>query len=390
MNRDDKTLPRAGSRLLALVHLRLLRSRPEMDVLGLILLVVVSCICGFGLVLHRSVKSVFERSGDAATVLVLARGSNGEAESFIDSRDATQLKALLSEQGLTGLRYDEQMVMSASSSTNGAAARFLTFRGVQLAAGGETVRSALDLLEGRIPDPRFNEVLVGRAMQKNFPEFTTGASVELAQRTWIVSGVFGMGGDVRENEVFGDLQRVQEAYAAYGTVNSIRISAIDLAQAERIVSLIKAADDLELVAWPEDVFFEERAEPVAEAVARLQWLVMALLIPTSFLGMLSIQRVQQANMLGELRMLNFIGFQPQKIRLSLLLRAVLVGLVASFCTCLILGLGVVGRSAEFDVGLQLLDVGFTAEPWMYWAIVGAACLLAALAGGLTNVERELD
>src|SRR5690606_9388521 len=111
----------------------------------------------------------------------------------------------------------------------------------------------------------------------------------------------------------------------------------------------------------------------------LQALIMGLMIPAALLGLLSIQRVQNMSMLDEMRMLSFIGYQARSIRLSLLARAIFLGLGAGLAVCVLVGAGVAGRSVELEMGLQVLDIRFNAAPWIYAAIIAVSCTLSAAA-----------
>jgi ABC-type lipoprotein release transport system permease subunit len=382
----DNTGLRAGFPLLAKLHLRMMRGRPEMDILAVILLATVGCLAGFGLMLSHAINDVFGRSGDSTTVLVLANGGSGEAESFIDATSVSSLQSLLSERGETDLDYDPQVVISAAVNEGGVR-KFLSVRGLSDNSFRKLKRGRI--IEGKMYDPKFNQLIIGKSALRAFPSFRVGSEVEFAKQKWVISGIFDMGGDVRENEVIGDLGRVQFAYRTGSSVNSIRIAAADTASVQRIINIVDKDDTLELVARTEKDYFKKRSEPVVKSVARLQMLIMGLMIPACLLGVLSIQRVQHSNMLSELRMLNFIGFHASSIQLSLLARVVLVGGVAALIASLVLAFGVAGRSAEFDLGLQVLDIRFVSAPWIYCVLLLGTCALTSIVGWVSKVDKEL-
>ncbi|WP_141057842.1 hypothetical protein [Stenotrophomonas rhizophila] len=378
---------RPGYGLLAKLHLRLMRGRPEMDVLAVLLLATVCLLGGLGLMLNHAVRDMFLRSGDASVLLVTARGSSGEVESFVKSLSMPALKGALTEAGFKDLALDEQLVIS-SSITEGGRQKFLAVRGA--AASQLQKLGGVRMVDGRMYAADRNELIVGRAAARAFPSFKPGARIELAQQQWLITGVFEMQGDVRENEVVGDLQRVQYVHGAHGIVSSVRIAAAGGAgEVARMAEAINADDELEFSADSEAEYFEQQSRPVLKSVVRLQILIMGLMIPAALLGLLSIQRVQNMNMLAELRMLSFIGFQARSIRMSLLVRALALGVVAGLAVCTVVGLGVAGRSVELEMGLQVLDIRFQAAPWIYAAIVAASCMLSAAAALLSNIEKDL-
>lgn len=377
---------RPGYGLLAKLHLRLMRGRPEMDLLALLLLATVCFLGGLGLMLKHAVGEMFVRSGDASVILITSRGSSGEVESFIDSSRVPALRSALAQAGFRDLSLEEQLVIS-SALTEGGEQKFLAVRG----ASASQLDGRVRLVEGRMYTASRNELIVGIAAARAFPSFRPGGTIELAQQQWLVTGVFEMDGDVRENEVVGDLERVQYVHGAHGVVSSVRIRSSGVAgEAARIAETINGDRELEFSARSEAEYFEQQARPVVQAVVRLQVLIMSLMIPAALLGLLSIQRVQNMSILAEMRMLSFIGYQARTIRFSLLVRAILLGLVAGLVVCLVVGVGVAGRSVELQMGLQVLDIRFNVAPWIHAVIVAASCTLAALAALLINIEKDLD
>lgn len=376
----------AGFGLLGKLHLRMLRQQPQMDILALVLLAIVCGLIGLGLMLSAAIDHVFESSGDPETVLIMAHGSHGEAESFMNTQSSARLRALLSAEGLTALAYDRQLVMSTSIVEKGVQ-KFLFVRGMtpEISQGAQPYR----IVEGEMFDSRFNQIIVGRATQRAFPAFQVGSDVDLANKSWLVTGIFEMGGDIRENEVVADLQRVQAAYGAEDFLNTVRIKAADQGQVERILDIISSDETNEFTAMTENEYFIKQSLSISKSVSNLQMLVMGLMIPTALLGLLSIQRIQRTNMMDELRMLNFIGFQSRNIELSLLVRSTLIGVAAACVASLILSMGIAGRSLELDLSFQIVDIQFTVSPWIYGSVLLGAVVIAPLASLMSSVIKEI-
>lgn len=377
---------RAGYGLLAKLHLRLMLGRPEMDLLAGLLLATVCFLGGLGLMLNHAVGDMFLRSGDPSVLLVTSRGSSGEVESFVDSARVPALKSALAQAGFKDFAAQEQLVIS-SSVTEGGRQKFLAVRGAPASHLDGRVR----MVKGRMYTANRNELIIGSAAARAFPSFRPGKLIELAQQQWLITGVFEMNGDVRENEVVGDLERVQYVHGAHGVVSSVRIAAsVGAEELARMAEAINGDRELEFSARSEAEYFEQQARPVLQAVVRLQALIMGLMIPAALLGLLSIQRVQNMSMLDEMRMLSFIGYQARSIRLSLLARAIFLGLGAGLAVCVLVGAGVAGRSVELEMGLQVLDIRFNAAPWIYAAIIAVSCTLSAAAALLINIGKDLE
>lgn len=376
---------RSGYPLLARLHARFFRARPEMDILSILLVATVCFLGAMGLMLNQAVREMFLRSGDSAVVMTTSRGSSGEVESFISALNLPALKSALSDVGIDTDALDEQLVIS-SAVPDGLESRFLTVRGADASA---VLRAGkLRIVDGRMYGTERNELIVGRAASRAFPQLALGKPVVLGGHDWEIVGIFEMKGDVRESEVMGDLQRVQYVNGAHGVISSARIHAADAADAVRMIQVINNDAELGMSARTEANYFDQQSRPVLTAVNRMQALIMSLMIPAALLGLLSIQRVQNMHMLKELRLLSFIGFQRKTLRISLMARALVVGLVAGIIGCVVVEVFVAGHSLEMQFGLQVLQIQFQSPGWMNATIMAGSCLLPVVAAQFGNIDTD--
>ena len=378
----------SGLALLGRLQARMTLERPELDVLGVMLLMVVGCLASVGVMLAGSFADLFRRSGSDDTLLFLARGVASEGESLLDESAIGRLVATLSSAGLPGLSYDEQILLSISSpgSTDQG---FLSLRGVSNPS--TSMGPAFSIVDGRPLDAQRNELLVGSALARAMPSLQVGSEVELGKSSWRVVGVFQMQGDVRENEALGDLGRVQRAFGAGDLVSSVRVAGASDGDRQRMLQIVDGHLDLEVSIEPESSYFERRSQGASDQLWRMHGMVLALLIPACLLGVLSIQRVQHLRMRRELRILEEIGFQPRSIRASLWLRSVLVGALAGGSAALVLACTVVGRGVELDLGMQMVSFTFGSAGLGYAVAILVPCGLSAAAAGLASPdlgERE--
>ena len=70
---------------------------------------------------------------------------------------------------------------------------------------GSTLRKDITITSGRMFNRGSNEVVVGKALQRQFEGFDLGSTVAFGATRWTVVGVFDAGGSVFESEIWADL-----------------------------------------------------------------------------------------------------------------------------------------------------------------------------------------
>src|SRR5262245_17592894 len=76
-------------------------------------------------------------------------------------------------------------------------------------AQGAALRKGIAITEGRMFSPGSNEIVVGKALLREFEGFEPGKQISFGTTRWTVVGVFDAGGSVFESEIWADLPVVQ-------------------------------------------------------------------------------------------------------------------------------------------------------------------------------------
>ena len=377
-------ISRNGIILLASLHMRLFRSRPVVDLLMVFLLAIVSLTVSIGFVLYASIGSAFDRSGQEDVLIITSRNANSEAESFIQFDEVNRLRALLSNDSLLEyLDYDEQLVISTAV-TSGNEVMYIGLRGIaQTEAGSQNI----NIIDGRAFRSGMNEVLIGRSLVGATPSFQLGETVLLANKEWKITGIYEMGGDIRENEFLGDLTQIQTRYGAEEIVNTIRLRG----ESEVLWSAHQSINDsdLDLIATKEKDFFSKQSESVENTILGIQIVIILLVVPAALAGMMSIQNVQIRNLTSELKTLFLLGFQYRSIALSMYARTLLFATIASFLALFIMMCLINNRNIEIDLGLQSTFVEFSPSIFIFSMVFITAIAIALISSLLTSIKNSI-
>jgi putative ABC transport system permease protein len=92
---------------------------------------------------------------------------------------------------------------------------------------GAAVRRNIRIAEGRMFNPGTNEIVVGKALTREFAGFDLGDTVRFGTSTWKVVGVFDAEGSVFESEIWADLPVVQSLFNRNNAYQTVRLRLAD-------------------------------------------------------------------------------------------------------------------------------------------------------------------
>src|SRR5690606_28153532 len=99
------------------------------------------------------------------------------------------------------------------------------------------VRKSFKIVEGRNFEPGKNELIVGRAAQKQFSNLEVGSVVVFGKTEWTVVGAFEAGGGLAESELWCDAKILQNAYRRGNSYQIVRAKLED----KNAIETVKAA-----------------------------------------------------------------------------------------------------------------------------------------------------
>ena len=160
-------------------------------------------------------------TGDPQTVIVLRSGSDSEMTSGLGGDDAKLIaEAPGIERAARGPAASAELfvIVNHPIRTTGTDAN-VPLRGVSPQA--LDVRKEVKIVEGRMFEPGRNEIVVGRAANRQFANLDVGSNVRWGENNWTVVGIFDAEGTVAESEMWCDAKVLQPAYRRGNSYQSV-------------------------------------------------------------------------------------------------------------------------------------------------------------------------
>lgn len=160
-------------------------------------------------------------AGSADRALVMRSGASDEMTSGLDGPETDIIKqapgVLRAEQ--RALASAELFVIIDVPKRSTLTPANVPMRGIEPATF--QVRKEARMVEGRMLQFGTNEIIAGRAAERQFAGLSVGSQVKSGQTTWTVVGVFETGGSVSETELWCDARVLQGAYRRGNSYQSV-------------------------------------------------------------------------------------------------------------------------------------------------------------------------
>jgi putative ABC transport system permease protein len=280
--------------------------------------------------LSNGIKNALGRAANPDVAVILRKGSQAELESSIEDPST---KIALAEPGIARIKGKDApdgvaelvaVLLLDKLGTTGFSN--VTIRGV----GDHSVafRPDMKVLEGRIPQPGTDEVMVGRAIRGRFKGVDIGQSFDLRKNRPVkVVGVFEDRGSSYESEVWADLDQVRASFGREGLCSAIRVRLESPSKFNALKTSIEANRQLGLTVLREEEFFAKQSEGTAIFVNALGFLIAAFFSVGAMIGALITMHAAVAHRQREIGTLRALGFSRMAIGTSFVAEAVLLGVM---------------------------------------------------------------
>ena len=211
---------------------------------------------------------------------------------------------------------------------------------------GPALRRGIVLTAGRAFNPGSNEIIVGRALGKEFDGFDLGQTVTFNNNRFTVVGLFAADGSVFESEIWADLPVVQSLFKRTGAVQTVRARLTSPAAIEALRAYSDNDPRLKLDVMSEAAYFAQQASNTSDLIQRLGWPLAIAMAFGSLAGALNTMYSSVAARATEIATLRAIGFGGLATFAGTLVESLILAAVG----------GVIGAAATY-----LVFDGFTAS-----------------------------
>jgi putative ABC transport system permease protein len=358
-----------------------LRSVPDRKATSIVAVVgiagVVAVLIGI-FSINEGFRAVLELSGSDDVAIVLRGGGTDEMTSGLSQ---TQTRLIGDAPGV--LRVDGEPVSSAElyvlvdvplKSTDTPAN--VPLRGVGPKAAD--LRRGFHLLEGRMFTPGTNEVVVGRGAALQFAGLDVGAQLRSGTRVWNIVGIFADTGSVAESEIWSDAIVLEGAYNRGTSYQSTRVKLESPAALQTFEDALTSDPRLNVRVFTEKQYYAQQSRSLVLLVTILGRTIAVLMGLAAVFGALNTMYSAVANRAREIATLRALGFSAAPVVTSVLVEALLLGLIGGTIGGLLAYLGFNGvRASTMNwSSFSQITFAFTVTP----ALLARALLYALVLG----------
>lgn len=351
--------------------------------IGLVVMVLLSFLAmanGF----HRTIAG----SGSPDIAVILRAGSEAEINSVV-TRDQQRL-----------IEEGPGVARSAGGKPLVSGELYLTVDGIKrstqtkanlpvrgIGQEGAAIRKGIIISEGRMFTPGTNEIVVGRALIREFQGFELGQTVKSGAARWTVVGVFSAEGSVFESEIWADLPVVQSLFKRDNVIQTIRARLTDPAALADLKAYNDSDPRLKLDVKSEAAYFADQASRASSLIEKLGWPLAIAMALGALAGALNTMYSSVSARATEIATLRAIGFGSFPAFAGTLIEALVLAAIG----------GVIGATAAYlffdglstsTLGESFTQIVFSFE--LSVGLIGEGVLLAlavGFAGGLFPAIR---
>ncbi|MBP9142982.1 MAG: ABC transporter permease [Thermoanaerobaculia bacterium] len=259
-------------------------------------------------------------------------------------------------------------------------------RGVQ--AKALEVRGTLKIVEGRMFEPGRNEVIVGRAAQREFRGLDLGTTNRWGQNDWTVVGIFEDGGSVVESEIWSDAAVLQPAYNRGNFFQSVRAKLTSKSEFQTFKDAITTDPRLDVQVDTERDYFAGQSKGLTAIITGLGTIIAVLMGFGAVFGALNTMYSAVSARTREIATLRAIGFRSAPVVVSVLAESLVLSLVGGILGAIAAYFGFDGFQAATLNWQSFSQVAFKFAVTPKLLLIGISyAMVMGLIGGLFPAIR---
>ncbi len=287
------------------------------------------------LALVAGLQSAFQSSGNPLQVLIMRKGSTAELNSNFTRGAYQDLKfkpGIARNQAGEPLASLEMVTVINLESVDSPSGMNVTLRGITPI--GLEMREGLKVDSGRWFQSGRREIVVGKSIEKRYPNARIGSKLKFGRGDWEVVGVMSAGESAVNSEIFADLNQVSSDYNRSEVLSSALVRATDPVAATALINDIKTDQKLNVDAVPEKEYFESQTNSAAPIEFLGIFVAIIMTVGSCFAAMNTMYAAvsRRAKEIGTLRVL---GFSRGGILMSFFVESLLLSALGGILGCIL-------------------------------------------------------
>jgi len=309
------------------LNLRNLPQRLGSSVVAVIGVAAVVLVFAAVLSMAKGFERTMVSAGSDDTAIIMRSGSTSELNSGLSNEQVLIIgnaPGVLKNGDAAILSAELYVVVDVKKRSNDVDAN-VPFRGVQ--PGAFNVRKTVTIADGRMFEEGKNELIVGRAAQREFVGLETGSVIRFGQTNWTVVGSFEAGGGVSESELWTDVRVLQDAYRRGNSFQSVRVKLQSEQSIEELKAALEADPRINPEVMSEKEYYSGQAAPLSQFIKLVGYPLTVLMAIGAIFGALNSMYSSVSVRGKEIATLRALGFGPVSILFSTMIESTLLALV---------------------------------------------------------------
>ncbi len=272
-------------------------------------------------------RAVMNASGKPDIALILRSGADTEMMSGL-SRDTTRIIA--DTEGIA--RSSEGALASAElfviinlpKRSTGTDAN-VPLRGVEPMAF--SVRSDVDIIQGRPFEWGRNEVIVGSGAVREFEGLELGGRIPVGKEEWIVVGIFEANGGISESEIWTDASVLQPAFRRGNSFQAVYAKLEAPEDFQGFKDRLTTDPRLNVKVVRQDDYYAEQSTAITGLITGLGTLIAGLMGIGAVFGALNTMYSAVSSRTREIATLRALGFGSGPVVISVMVEALVLAII---------------------------------------------------------------
>lgn len=175
------------------------------------------------LMMAYGIRKTLVSTGSNDNVIILRKAANTEISSIIgpDIQDVIRTLPHIKKASDGSQIISNEPVVIINLNKNGGGVGNITVRGVSPEIN--QLRAQVKIIKGRMFQWGLRELIVGSAIEKNYPGAKLGSYIKFAGDSWKIVGVFTSNGSGFDSELWGDALQLLSAFNRGSTVSTVTL-----------------------------------------------------------------------------------------------------------------------------------------------------------------------
>ncbi|HEX4953259.1 MAG TPA: ABC transporter permease [Thermoanaerobaculia bacterium] len=312
---------------ISLLNLRNLPARAGSSLVAVIGIAGVVAILVAVLSIAAGFRETIASTGAADRAVVLRQGSTSEMVSFVGGDSARLIKNAPGVRFVDGtaLASAELFVIVDLPKLPAGTPANVPLRGVEPAAFA--IRKELKMVEGRPFRTGTRELIAGKSAALSFAGLEVGSTLRLAGNDWQVVGIFETGGTLTESELWCDARVLQPTYRRGNSFQAIYVQLESEAALAKYRWTLDNDPRLDVAVERESDYYAGQSQVLTDLITSLGLVIGIIMGAGAAFGALNTMYTAVSSRTREIATLRAVGFQRLPIVVSVMVEAVVLGLV---------------------------------------------------------------